>query len=307
MKKLLFLSAIATISIFASDAFDERDFANLTDKEKKDLDIAQKWINKRTTTTSGKHGEVVFLFGEAMPSIVTAPLRLTDISLQPGEIIKDVQIGDSVRWIVSLSISGEEPETVSHVIVKPTDVNLQTTLNIMTNRRTYHINLISGAKNFIPAVSFHYQDDITNTLKDYQKRMREKSQSKDFYKTGDDRIPTNIENLDFGYSIEGKADFKPLRVYNDGVKTYIQMPKSMKFYEAPALMILDNSKEKHIVNYRLKYDTYIVDRLFNKAILISNIGSAQEKIIISKKSDRTNREIVNNVLYDLSLRNKEGK
>ena len=137
--------------------------------------------------------------------------------------------------------------------------------------------------------------------------MKEKSQSKDFYKTGDDRIPTNIENLDFGYSIEGKADFKPLRVYNDGVKTYIQMPKSMKFYEAPALMILDNSKEKHIVNYRLKYDTYIVDRLFNKAILISNIGSAQEKIIISKKSDRTNREIVNNVLYDLSLRNKEGK
>ena len=84
MKKLLFLSAIATISIFASDAFDERDFANLTDKEKKDLDIAQKWINKRTTTTSGKHGEVVFLFGEAIPSIATAPLRLTDISLQPG-------------------------------------------------------------------------------------------------------------------------------------------------------------------------------------------------------------------------------
>ena len=201
MKKLLFLGAITAISMIASDTFDERDFANLTDKEKKDLDIAQKWINRRTTTTAGKHGEVVFLFGEAMPSIVTAPLRLTDISLQPGEIIKDVQIGDSVRWIVSLSISGEEPETVSHVIVKPTDVNLQTTLNIMTNRRTYHINLISGAKNFIPAVSFHYQDDITKSLKDYQKRMKEKSQSKDFYKTGDDRIPTNIENLDFGYSI----------------------------------------------------------------------------------------------------------
>ncbi|WP_349826477.1 hypothetical protein ABHM94_00160 (plasmid) [Campylobacter jejuni] len=42
-----------------------------------------------------------------MPSIVTAPLRLTDISLEPGEVIKDVQIGDSIRWAISLSISGK--------------------------------------------------------------------------------------------------------------------------------------------------------------------------------------------------------
>lgn len=272
----------------------------LTDKEKKDLQIAQSWINAQTTTIKGKNGEITFLFGAAMPSIVSAPLKLTDIVLEPGEVIKDIQIGDSIRWVVSLSVSGSEPLT-SHVLIKPVDKNLQTTLNIMTDRRVYRLNLISQATKFMPAVSFNYPEAITRTLAEYQQRLKEKSLSKEFYKTEDDAIPSNIENLDFGYSVSGNADFKPLRIYNDGVKTYIQMPKNMKFYEAPVLMILDKSGDKNIVNYRLKYDTFIVDSIFNKAILLQNVGKHQSKITITKKSSKTNQEIVDNVLYDLSL------
>ncbi|OCR84826.1 conjugal transfer protein, partial [Campylobacter fetus subsp. testudinum] len=72
---------------------------------------------------------------------------------------------------------------------------------------------------------------------------------------------------------------------------------------APALMILDNDNNKEIVNYRLKVDTFIVDRLFNKAILIS--GVEDKGVIIKKMSSKINKEIVNNVLYDLSLKNDE--
>ncbi|EOI4381721.1 TrbG/VirB9 family P-type conjugative transfer protein, partial [Campylobacter jejuni] len=138
-------------SSLIANNLNERDFSNLTPKEKKDLAIAQKWINSKTTTIQGNNGEVIFLFGESMPSIVTAPLRLTDIALEPGEVIKDVQIGDSIRWAVSLSVSGEEPYLISHIIIKPTDKNLQTTMNIMTNKRVYRLNLISEAKKFMPA------------------------------------------------------------------------------------------------------------------------------------------------------------
>ncbi|EHF5883827.1 P-type conjugative transfer protein TrbG, partial [Campylobacter coli] len=120
MKKIILLGSLIASSLIANN-LNERDFANLTPKEKKDLAIAQKWINSKTTTIQGNNGEVIFLFGESMPSIVTAPLRLTDIALEPGEVIKDVQIGDSIRWAVSLSISGEEPYLISHIIVKPTD------------------------------------------------------------------------------------------------------------------------------------------------------------------------------------------
>ncbi|ARR03159.1 P-type conjugative transfer protein TrbG (plasmid) [Campylobacter vicugnae] len=302
MKKLILIPAIlgATMAFGFNEI--ERDFANLTDKEKKDLAIAQKWIDEKTTTIPGKNGEVIYLFGKSMPSIVTAPLRLTNISLEPGEEIKDVQIGDSIRWIISLSISGEEPNTTSHIIVKPTEKNLQTTLNIMTNKRVYKLNLISENKKFMPSIAFIYPGEITASLEAYKQKLKEKSQSKNFQKP-DEPMPSNIDSLDFGYSIEGKSDFKPLRVYNDGVKTYIQMPKNMKFYEAPALMILDKNDNKEIVNYRLKIDTFIVDRLFNKALLISGVDD--KGILIKKMSSKINQEIVNNVLYDLSLKNEE--
>ncbi len=308
MKKLILLSSLIA-SFLLADEFG-RDFENLTEKEKKDLAIAQKWINAKTTTIAGNNGDVVFLYGSSMPSIVASPLRLTNIALQPGEVIKDVQIGDSVRWIISLSISGEEPNIISHVIVKPVDKNLQTTMNIMTNRRVYTLNLVSQAKDFMPNVAFNYTSDIVNTLENYKQQMKEKSEAKNFYKTKEENeIPSNVENLDFAYSVEGEADFKPLRIYNDGIKTYLQMPKNLKFYEAPVLMILDKDDDKaegkQLVNYRLKFDTFIVDRLFNKAVLISDIGDKQEKIIITKQSSKTNQEIVDNVLYDLSLKNKE--
>lgn len=304
MKKII--TSVSLLVVFSSTALaystnNERDFANLTAKEKKDLAIAQRWINRQTTTIQGANGEVIFLFGDAMPSVICAPLRLSDINLQPGEIIKDVQIGDSVRWQVSLSLSGEKPNEVSHVILKPVSSNLQTTLNIMTDRRVYRLNLVSEKKRYMPAIAFSYPREILATLQNYKNNLARKSAAKNFYKTKDEVIPSNVDNLDFGYSVSGAKEFLPLRVYNDGVKTYIQMAKNLKFYEAPVLMVLDASKDKQIVNYRVKYDTYIVDRLFNKAILISNVGSKQEKVLIVKESAKTNKEILNNVIYDLSL------
>ncbi|XER93198.1 P-type conjugative transfer protein TrbG (plasmid) [Campylobacter fetus] len=301
MKKLILIPAILSATIAFGLSESERDFANLTEKEKKDLAIAQKWIDEKTTTIPGANGEVVFLFGKSMPSIITAPLRLTNIALEPGEEIQDVQIGDSIRWIVSLSMSGKDPIT-SHIIIKPTEKNLQTTLNIMTDKRVYKLNLVSEDKKFMPGVAFIYPGEISASLQNYKQKLKEKSQSKNFQKI-DETVPSNIDSLDFGYTIEGKSDLKPLRVYNDGIKTYIQMPKNMKFYEAPSLMILDKNNNKEIVNYRLKFDTFIVDRLFSKAILIS--GVEDKGIIIKKMSNKINQEIVNNVLYDLSLKNEE--
>lgn len=158
----------------------------------------------------------------------------------------------------------------------------------------------------MPAVSFSYPDQINNSINHYQKVMAKKSKDKEFIKIKDEQASSNIDNLDFAYTLQGAKSITPLRVYNDGVKTYIQMPTSMKFYEAPILMILDKAKDKEIVNYRLKNDTYIVDRLFNKAVLLVNVGSNQLKCVITKQSAKNNKAIVNKVLYDLAL-TKEDK
>lgn len=298
MKKILIFLILFASFAFSFEEISERDFANLTPKERKDLALAQQWINRQTTTSTGTNGEVTFLFGQAMPSIVTAPLRLTNITLEEGEVVKDIQLGDSARWILSLSSSGENPQT-SHVVVKPTDTDLQTTLNIMTDRRIYVINLVSENKKYMPVVKFAYADQITNTMKAYREQLAKKSQERNF-SLPDSDAPVNTESLNFEYAIKGNTSFTPIRVYDNNEKTYIQLPKNVKFYEAPVLMVL-NGKESQLVNYRLKNDTYVVDGLFDQAILIADVGSKQKKVTITKKNSKNNRQVVDNVLYDLSL------
>lgn len=286
MKKItlaILATLVATSSAFGDYLSDDN--PKLSKREYHSLKLAKEWMNNGNKSFRGKDGKVTFLFGATMPRVVTAPLRTTDIQLQPGEKIRDVQIGDTVRWMISPSISGEPPYEVSHVIVKPTDVGLRTNLTIFTNRRSYHLNLLSHKNSYMPMIGFRYADEINAKWANYQNYMNKQKKAQSF-NTTPGSTPRNISSLDFNYKISGSASWKPLRVYNDGVKTYIQMPKSMQFKEAPVLMVLDKHDNKQLVNYRLKGDRYIVDKIFDEAVLIVGVGEDQEKIVIQKRNRR---------------------
>jgi type IV secretory pathway VirB9-like protein len=49
-------------------------------------------------------------------------------------------------------------------------------------------------------------------------------------------------------------------------------------------MVIGNDNKAQLVNYRVKSDYYIVDRLFDKAELIIGVGSTQEKVKIVRKT-----------------------
>ena len=77
-----------------------------------------------------------------------------------------------------------------------------------------------------------------------------------------------------------------MRVYNDGHKTIIQMPGTIEQTEAPTLLVLKKEKifsedETVMVNYRIQGDRYIVDSVFNKAILIAGVGHNQDRTTIT--------------------------
>ena len=54
----------------------------------------------------------------------------------------------------------------------------------------------------------------------------------------------------------------------------------MKSSEAPALLINAGSGTQ-MVNYRVKGNYYVVDRLFSDAILVSGVGRDQDRVTIS--------------------------
>lgn len=259
---------------------------NLTPIEKKALDIDKRWKNGDTKSIQpfeGEKGEIEFVYGTAEPKIVASPLKISDLILQRGEQISNVEIGDKIRWNIDASESGEQNE-IEHVLIKPLDAGLKTNMVITTNKRTYHIALTSTKDQYMSKVSFIYPDDIKNKIlhRKIQKRIIRRLNT----------IPeTNdyLGNLDFEYNIIGKAPWKPIRVYNDGHKTIIQLPYEVEDQEAPILLAIERDgtffkdPQTRMINYRLKNERYIVDSVFDKAMLIKGVGNYQEKIIIERK------------------------
>ncbi|MET4022101.1 type IV secretory pathway VirB9-like protein [Bradyrhizobium sp. S3.2.12] len=92
----------------------------------------------------------VFSFSPgALYQIYAAPGQITDIALQPGEQLigsGPVAAGDTVRWVVGDTESGNGDTRRVHIMVKPTRPAIETNLVINTDRRTYLIELRSREK-----------------------------------------------------------------------------------------------------------------------------------------------------------------
>ena len=252
----------------------------LTPSEERALKIAREWQAKAATQLTpvpGPDGAIQFLYGAVQPSIVCAVMQVTDIELQAGEQINNINIGDSARWLVEPAVTGAGVAEVQHIVIKPMDVGHETSLMVTTNKRTYHFRLRSHRTQYMPKVSFIYPDTVQQRFMALKNRQEEDRKEKTIPETQE-----YLGNLDFGYSISGSSPWKPVRVYNDGTKTIIQMPPKMRQTEAPSLLVL-NGDEEVIVNYRLQGDRFIVDQLFDKAMLIAGVGSKQTKIVITRK------------------------
>ncbi|WP_244482802.1 P-type conjugative transfer protein TrbG [Mesorhizobium sp. Root102] len=260
--------ALLSASICATSAAAQDMSAN----ETKGTSISGKWRGSRGLVTKGADGKVIFLYGEVQPSVVCSPLQVCDIELQAGEIVRDVLVGDTVRWKVEPATSGAVGGQAVHLIVKPSEPDLVSSMVVTTSRRTYHIQLKSHQTQYMARVGFEYPEDVDQKLAEINTRMEAST------------IPgagVPAENLNFGYRTSGRARWKPTRVYSDGTKTYIQFPSSFPGQDAPVLFVVSGG-ENRIVNYRLKGTVMIVDYMVDRAVLVSGVGWKQEKITIKR-------------------------
>jgi type IV secretion system protein VirB9 len=215
------------------------------------------------------HGMVKYPFNESVPKVTCSPLHVCDIA-----------IGDQVRWLTSPASSGAASKTIPHVIVKPVDENISTNMVVTTDKRTYYLYLTSKKTNYVTRLSFYYPHDIVQNWR----HTAAVAQTVENSKIAEFSM-LDATKLDFNYDIVGtNKRLQPLRVFNDGKHVYLQMNRELSSYEAPILMVIGKDNKTQLVNYRIKADYYIADRLFDKAELILGVGSHQEKVKISKKS-----------------------
>lgn len=267
------LTALAS-SVFAEDTLDKKP-GPLSDKEAASLSLARKWMETPEKPQLSADGKVTFLYGQTLPTLFCSPFYASDVELQPGEKVRDVHLADTIRWVATPAVSGSDDAPTTHVSIKLKNIDLSTTLTIYTDRRVYTILLKSSADNWTPRLAFEYPQEIQRAWANYQTHVEEKKKETQIPETQQD-----MSQLDFGYEIKGDASWKPVRVYNDGVKTYIQMPKAMAQTEAPALLVENDESKAALVNYRLVGDRYVVDLIFKKAALIAGVGRKQTKVKI---------------------------
>jgi type IV secretion system protein TrbG len=259
----------------------------LTDTARDAVQVSETWMRANQAPVEGKDGRVLYTYGAGLPTVVCAPLRVCVLELQPGEkIVGEPHIGDSVRWIVSPATSGRDDLAVAMIIIKPKTAGLDTNLFVATDRRAYYLRLISKAEDYIARVAFAYPDDDEQKWKAYLAREQEEKRKQELEASEIAPVET-LENLYFNYTIQGgDANIRPVRVVDDGKKTYIQMPPETAHRELPTLAVLGPDGKAELVNYRVKADMYIVDRIFDRGALILGTGKKAQRAEIIRGTAR---------------------
>lgn len=257
----------------------------LSAKDRQVLRALEKSQNTRGATGKvaapvvSRPGEVQFVFGASAPTILCSMLHISDIALEPGETVYSLQIGDSARWIVEQALSGSDEGIVEHITLKPTDTGLTSNMRIYTDKRTYSLELKSTVDDYIPQVSFIYPEETLKRFNEAKQELMRQQRfnsinvqgergkaSRNYANNAGSNEAINIKDLDFDYELKGDKDLYPVRVFNDGNKTYVQMPKKLLGGQLPALVMVTDTNlfgkdSIAVTNYRLSDDKFIVDGL----------------------------------------------
>lgn len=99
----------------------------------------------------------------------------------------------------------------------------------------------------------------------------------------------DLDQLNFRYTISGAdTPWRPLRAFDDGRQTFIELPASLASSEAPPLFLVDRAGGTQLVNYRLLGHYYVVDRLFDAAELRIG-GKDAARVRITRDPQRAGR------------------
>lgn len=181
----------------------------------------------------------------AIYELYANPNFISAILLEPGETLNDVAAGDTARWMVAEAQAEAEVDGRTIVLVKPQAANLRTNIVLVTSRRTYTIEAVAqSGQTYSTEIAWCYPERAAPSA--------------------------NVNDLNFSYRIRttrgSRPAWLPTRVFDDGRRTWIEMPPQASSTDLPPLFVI-TGEGAELVNYRLQGDRYRVDRVFDVAEL----------------------------------------
>jgi type IV secretion system protein VirB9 len=224
----------------------------------------------------------------AKPVLNCQPLRICVVQLEPGELVKGISIGDQQHWKVGEMTYGSGQDTTTVITIKPIKYDISTDLYITTDRRLYSIGLVSSHQDKVRVLRFYYPNETrAESILNAQKQQMAALQSggNPTVVSSGPATHINVNHMNFNYTIQGaQTPWRPLRVFDDGNKTFIEMPSAISHTTMPVLYLARGDK-RALVNYRYEKPYLVVDMLFSRAWLISgNPKQGQQMVEIINHS-----------------------
>lgn len=217
------------------------------------------------------------------PILTCAPLMACEVVLAAGEHINSVVLGDTLRWKVNQFSVGQGADASPIIAFKPTAEDIATNMTIATDKRIYQFGLMSKADANPVVVNFWYPNAMLVALR--TARQQQQAKQADVIS----QMPAvGVNHLNFNYILVGdRPTWAPTKVFDDGIKTFIDFPPSVDRTQLPVLYVFQNGKQA-LINYRYRRPYMIVDGLFTKAQLISGKGSHKTVVEIRNQARGAN-------------------
>lgn len=289
---LIYLCLVSAFTSTATELYDDLALiqsskAELSSKDKAALHSIDIMEERQLSGVAVNPGQIQFIYGNGIPTVVCALLEISDIVMQENEHILSVQLGDTSRWVLDSVVSGSENKFTEHLIVKPLDTGLTTSILIATDKRSYHLRLKSSAKDFMPLVKFSYPEESSYSFNGSKSIVSSASAPHKTYSVSNQNKETNDKNevlfaRNYGYEISGNERILPVNAYDDGEKTYIQLNDSYYSSALPTVMeVTDDgsvffpNESLTALNYSLLDNTFVIEGIYDHLRLIETRGSSE--------------------------------
>lgn len=212
-------------------------------------------------------GRIFAYEADRVYEVTTAPLRVTVVTLAPGETVVSRAAGDTLRWQIGETRSGSGAAERVHVLLKPLERGLATNLVLATSGRLYLLALQSGSPDdFDQTVAWSYSAEVS----------------------AEDVLEPRPMDARYRITPQGRAPrWTPLAVLTDGARTEIIFPDELASIEAPVLVGRQPDGSPRLLSYRQAGSRYLVDEVVEDAEL--RVGGARPKIVRIRRLPEASR------------------
>lgn len=290
MRTLIFLGLVSLVSgastLFAQTASSAKLDSAGTSARESPVALAFRDFERtgyaRVIAPEQDGGFILFPFGHKRPTVRCPRLNACLIALEPGEALTDEPLsGDTERWIIDTSVMGSSAQSPL-VVIKPQDCDIATNLLIPTDRRIYELALVAdacangGMASYTRKVKFWYPEQILAERQAERERAAREA-----------AVPVVVNrdySIDRGWFLKRKRyPWIPAEVFDDGTRTYVVLPPEARNGELPVLYLLEGG-ERSVLNYALRGDTIVADRVLHKAVLVVETGDGERKVEIENRA-----------------------